>query len=49
MPASDLAYRRRMEWASVIKIVFHSVETKHRSLESPSENACARKVASVIA
>ncbi len=49
MAAFDLAYRTRMEWASVITIVFHSVETKHRSLALPSENACARKVASVVA
>ena len=34
---------------SVIMIVFHSVETKHRSLVSPSENACACKAASVAA
>jgi hypothetical protein len=32
----------------VITAVFHSVETKHRSLASPSENACTLKAASVI-
>ncbi len=29
--------------------VFHSVETKHRSLVSPSEDACTRKAASIVA
>ncbi len=29
--------------------VFHSVGMKHRSLALPSENACVRKAASVVA
>jgi hypothetical protein len=33
----------------VITEPFHSVGTKHRSLALPSENACARKAASVVA
>ncbi len=33
----------------VITAVFHSVETKCRSLVSPSENTCARKAASIVA
>ncbi len=35
--------------SSVIMVVFHSVETKCRSLALPSENACTRKAASIIA
>ncbi len=34
---------------TVITAVFHSVEIECRSLALPSENACARKAASVIA
>ncbi len=33
----------------VITAAFHWVGTKHRGLASPSENACSRKAASVIA
>jgi hypothetical protein len=29
-------------------ILFHSVETQHRSLASPNENACTRKAVSVV-
>jgi hypothetical protein len=34
---------------TVITAAFHSVRMKHRSLVSPSENACARKAASIVA
>ncbi len=35
--------------SSVITVVFHSVETKCRSLALPSENDCTCKAASVVA